>query len=232
MSYKAVLAAAVVSVVSVPVVAQGISGGQLGIEYNAPTDGSDFGGTTYSGGLEYSINRKFAVGVDLSGYKPDNIDTDFTSATVHGIYHLSDTASAGVFVGRDKDDGANVNLYGLEGGTEFMGGTVGGYIGKADGETADGTLFGVDGVYALQNGFSVIGDFDSQSIEGNSASQISVGGQYDLNGGPSFYAKVGSVNADGRDDQTFISIGAEVAFGAKRGTTFDQRSTFESLGGY
>lgn len=235
MSYQTAFAAAVIAVVGSPVLAQGISGGQLGIEYSAPTDGSDFGGTTYSGGLEYAISRQFAVGVDISGYKPDNIDTDFTSATLHGIYHLSDTASAGVFFGRDFVDNADANIYGIEGGTEFMGGTVGGYIGKSDGDAADATLFGVDGAYALSNGFSVIGDFDRISVDDTAISQISLGAEYGMNAGPSFYAKVGNVSADDNgttESQTFFTIGAQVAFGAGRGTTFDQRSVFETVPGF
>ncbi|MEY1555585.1 porin [Yoonia sp. R2331] len=234
MSHKAVIAAAVLAVVSTPVAAQSLSG-QLGIEYSAPTDGTDFGGTTYSGGLEYSINRQFAVGVDVSGYKLDNIDTSLSSATLHGIYHISDSATAGVFFGRDWIEDANSDVYGIEGGTEFMGGTVGGYIGRADDGTDTVNLFGLDGAYGLSNGFSVIAEYDRASEGDVSLSQAAIGAQYDLSAGPSVYAKLGNVSGEAGGtsaDQTFITIGAEVAFGANRGTTFDQRSLFEILPGF
>lgn len=236
MSHKAAIAAAVLAVVGTPAVAQSVTGGELSIEYSVPTDGSDFGGTTYSGGLEVGITRQFALGIDVSGYRPDNIDTDFSSATLHGVYHLSDVASAGLFFGQDYTDGASTNVYGLEGGAEVGNGiVVGGYLGKIDGDASDGTLFGVDGAYALQNGFSVVGDFDLADSDGATIRQIALGGEYTMQAGPSLYAKVGNLSAEegaATSDQTFITLGAEVAFGAKRGTTFDQRSFFEILPGF
>jgi len=238
MSYKAAIAAAVLAVASSPVLAQGITGGQLGVEYNAPTDGSDFGGTTYTGGLEYAITRQISVAVDATGYSPTNLDISGTNATLHGIYHLSDTASAGLFYGIDslEADDETISIYGLEGGTEFMGGEVSGYLGKTDSGDNDATIFGVDGAYALSNGFSVIGDLDYLSANSDSSvSRTSIGAQYELQGGPQFFAKFGSISVENGgvgEDQTFIGIGARVAFGAARGTTFNGHSSFDAVAGF
>ena len=235
MARHAAIAAALLMAASTPALAQGITGGQLGIEYAAPVDGSDFGGTTYSGGLEYGINRQFSVAVDASGYLPDNLDTDFSSLTLHGIYHLSDEASVGVFAGRDSVEDASANLYGIEGGMELMGGTVEGYIGQVDGDIDDATLFGLSGVYDLRPNISVIGNLDVANTDDTTLSQAAVGAQYQLDGGPAFYAKIGNVTAEfaGDDEsQAFIGIGATIAFGAERGTTFDQRSLFEVVPGF
>ena len=48
--------AAILMVVAAPAAAQ-VTGGSLDIEYDFPTDGGDLGGTTYSGAIEYSMNR-------------------------------------------------------------------------------------------------------------------------------------------------------------------------------
>lgn len=238
MSHKAAIAAAVLTVVGTPIFAQGITGGQLGVEYNMPTDGSDFGGTTYSGGLEYAITRQISVSVDATGYATDNLDISGSNISLHGIYHLSDSASAGVFIGSDKleDADESVTVYGVEGGTEFMGGAVGGYLGFTDSSGVDSTVFGADGAYALSNGFSVVGGLDVLSSDADTTvSRLTLGAQYEIQGGPELYAHVGNVSASDTSsaaDQTFIGIGARVAFGAQRGTTFEGHSIFDAVAGF
>lgn len=232
MYIRTAIAATIVVAASSPVFAQGVTGGSLGIEYSVPTNLNDFGQTVYSGALEYGINRNFSVSADLSGYKFDNISTEVSSATLHGTYHMSDSMSVGAFYGQDNLDGATADIYGAEIGTEIAGGTVEGYIGKVDGDS-DGVMLGADGTYALQNGFSVIGGFNHVSIDGGtSAGRISVGGAYEMENGPQFYAEVGQMSADTgtvSQSETYVGLGARVAFGTHRGTTFDKRSIFEIL---
>ena len=235
MIYRTALAAACLAVAAPTAFAQGITGGELGIEYNAPTNGSDFGGTTYSGGIEYGFMQTFSVSANAAGYKPDGISTTASNVTLHGSYHLSSSASVGAFYARDSVDGGDANIYGIEGGTEFMGGDVGGYIGKADGEDGDGTLLGVEGSYGLRSGFSVIGEADLFNVDDVTLSQIAIGGQYQMQAGPEFYAQIGRITGDVGDESDsvgFIGIGAKVSFGASRGTTFTNRSIFEVLPGF
>lgn len=236
MSHYAALAAAVFAVAASPIMAQGFSGGEVGIEYNAPTDGSDFGGTTYTAGLEYGFARQFSVALNLSGYKLENVSTTAANATLHGTYHLNDTASVGVFSAADSMDDATGatktnTIFGVEGGTEFMGGDVGGYVGRLkDDDTY--TMLGIDGEYAFARGFSAIGGFDVMTNDNATNSQFSVGAQYAMERGPQFYVKVGTTSEEApgySDSSTFVGVGASVSFGASRGTTFGTRSAFETL---
>ncbi len=235
MFYKTAVCAAAFSALSTFAFGQGFTGGQLSIEYNAPTSGDDFGGTTYSGGLEYSINRQFAVAVDASSYRLDNINTTASSFTLHGIYHLSESASVGAFAGQDSASDSNVMLYGIEGGTEFSGGVIGGYFALSNGDSDDATMFGLDASYALNEAFTIVGDLDVTSLDDDTATNISVGAEYQMPRGPKFYGHIGSLNADGNGvggNETYVGLGARIEFGAARGTTFDQRSRFETLAGF
>jgi hypothetical protein len=234
MSYKAAIAAVLLAAVSAPASAQ-VTGGSLGIEYSAPTDGGDFGGTAYYGAIEYAFNRDISVAADLSGYRLDNINTDASSLTLHGIYHIDETLSVGAFYGVDRVNEGNVALYGLEGGTEFMGGQVEGYLGRVDGTLSTATIVGVDGLYGLSNGFSLTGSVDLSRQDDTDISRFALGTQYDMQDGPQFFAEIGSVSAENGGiaaDDTFIGVGARVAIGANRGTTFDPRSLFEILPGF
>lgn len=231
MLYKTAIAVTAMVAVGTMASAQEITGGSLGIEYSAPTDLNNFGQTVYFGSLEYGINRNMSVAADISGYNFEGLSTDTNSFTLHGIYHMSDSASVGAFFGQDRANSSTADIYGIEGGTEISGGTVEGYLGKIDGPGADATIFGADGSYALQNGFSIIGGLNHAEIDGGlSAGRVSAGAAYDMAGGPQFYAEVGRMNGDDgvtSQSETYIGIGARVSFGAARGTTFGRRSIYE-----
>ncbi len=231
---KSALAAALLVAAS-PVAAQ-VTGGSLDIEYDFPTDGGDFGGTTYSGAIEYSITRDFSVSADIAGYRLDNLDNDATSITIHGIYHLDDMTSFGAFVGADElQDADRETLFGFEAGTEFGAAEVEGYIGSRAFDEDSFTLFGADGKYGFGNGISAIGSVSYAANDDDDITRFALGAEYEITGGPQFYAEIGSVTDEtfGDDDsQAFIGLGARVAFGAERGTTFGQRSLFEIKPGF
>lgn len=233
--FRKIACAIAVLVVASPAAAQ-ITGGSLGVEYNAPTDGGDFGGTTYSGAVEYAINRSFAVSFDLAGYRLDNINTTATSATLHGVYHFDEKTSLGLFFGADVVDGEDsLALYGIEAGSEFNGANLEAFLGQVEGVNDDALIFGVDANYAFQNGFSAIASGGYTEVDNRDIRRIALGGQYEMIDGPQFYAELGNVSANVNGvsaDQTFVGLGARIAFGAARGTTFDQRSLFEILPGF
>ena len=237
MTHTAALAAVLLAAAS-PLAAQGITGGQLGIEYDAPIDGSDLGGTTYHGGLEYAFNRAFTASVNVAGYRLDNIDTSAGNVTLHGTYALDSAASVGLFVSRDSldDTDADAMLYGIEGGTEaYPGLTAGGYIGAVNGDDYDGTIVGIEGDYGLTPNVSLVGDADLITGDGVDIGQIALGASYAIASGPTFTAKIGQARIDdGTTDDSFafISVGVDVAFGNQRGTTFDTRSIFDVLPGF
>jgi len=183
MTHRTAIAAAVLAVFAQPALAQGITGGQLGIEYMAPVDGSDFGGTSYNAAIEYAISRQFSVSADFSSYSRDTFETDPTSLTLHGIYHMDDNVSLGVFVAQDRQVDGDLSLYGLEGGTEFMGGEVSGYAAMIDGDN-DGSMFGLDGAYGWRDGISFIGNAGVVSVDDASVRRFAIGGAYAMAEGP------------------------------------------------
>lgn len=231
----ATAAAILVAASSSAAMAQGITGGELGIEYNAPLNGSDFGGTTYSGGLEYGFMDMFSVSGNIAAYKFDNLGTDASNITLHGTYFLSSTTAVGAFYGHDDLEGDNAHLYGIEGRMDLFGTDVGGYLGKVDGDGDSGTILGLDGSYALRSGFSIIGNLDLVDADDDTLSQIAAGVEYQMMSGPEFYAQIGHAELDsslGSESAGFVTVGAKVAFGQNRGTTFDNRSLLEAVPGF
>lgn len=227
--------AALLLVCAAPAMAQ-VTGGSLGVEYDFPTDGGDFGGTTYFGAIEYGITREFSVSLDLSGYRLDNISTDASSVTLHGVYHLDDMTSFGAFYGSDAlDTSDRQNLFGLEAGTEFGEFEVEGYFGSLDGVSEDVTLLGANGRYGFADGFAALASFGMANGDDSDVTRYAIGAEYALPAGPEFYAELGTVEAEALGvtaEESFIGIGTRISFGAERGTTFDQRSIFEILPGF
>ena len=68
--------------------AQEFVGGTLELEYTS-FDGADV--TSYNGEVEFAINRQFGVELDWNGASSDSEPA--SSATLHGIYHMSNTSS-------------------------------------------------------------------------------------------------------------------------------------------
>lgn len=218
MSYKIPVLAAAFAAASSSALAQGISGGSLGLEYNV-FDGSEV--TTYSGGLEYSINRQFGIGLDVTGSSSGSASS--SSATLHGIYHLSNSASVGAYYGQSEGD---VSFYGIEGGTSWGNTNFGGYIGQrsAGGDTA--LAFGFNSETPFASNFELYTDFDFVESSGDWVSTDEIGIQYNMNQGPELFAHYGrgSATVGGLGGSTdYFGIGARINFGAARGTTFEAR---------
>ncbi|RYH02771.1 hypothetical protein EU805_09215 [Salipiger sp. IMCC34102] len=233
MTHKAAFAAVLLTAAS-PALAQGVTGGQLGIDYNVPLDGSDFGDVSYSGGLEYGFAPFASASINARGVNSDNADDTGTNVTLHGTYHLNDLTSFGLFVARDGVDDFEATLVGLEGGADLLDGKVGGYLGTVTGD-ADGTIVGVDGGYGITPAISAIGNVDYADTDDAEFGQIAIGAEYRMLRGPSVYAKLGQASRDtaaGDDSYGFVSLGVEVAFGAARGTTFDTRSLLDVVPGF
>lgn len=237
MFYKAALTVTSLMVAGTSSFAQGFTGGQLGIEYNAPVDGGDMGGTTYSLGGEYAISRTFAMALDATSYRLDNVETSVSNFTLHGIYHLNEKMSLGAFVGLDRLTDSRNTLYGVEFGTEVQGGLfntgprdISGYIGFADGESSDSMFAGVGGNQRITDSIDLVADINWAQIDDESTWKGTATAEYHMANGPDFYGNLGVVEtSDDPDMQIFVGIGARISFGAARGTTFDQRSLLESL---
>ncbi len=232
-----ILAAAVLAAAAGSVQAQGFgfSGGEISAEALAYSDGGDIGSTAYSGALEFSINRNISVAVDLGFYGLQTLDLQADTATIHGIYQLSDTVSLGAFYGRDQLEGSNATVIGIEGGTEFAGAAVEGYFAQLDGAGDNATLLGVSGEYGISDSISALGSFNIADLGDASSNRLAIGGQYAIASGPELWAEVGTMKIDdgsSASNDTFLSIGARIEFGAARGTTFGRRSLFETGTGF
>lgn len=235
MFYKSALAATLLVVAS-PAAAQ-VTGGQIGLSYASPSDGDDRDFTEYFGGIEYAFGRNFAIAGNIKGFDFEDGGTNFVNATVHGIYHLNEETSFGVFFARDAvgtsdltDSSDSGDLYGIEAGTEFGSFEGQAYIGDIE---DDGTIFGASGKYNFASSLAAIGSFDLASFDDLDFTDVNIGIEYTITGGPAIYGTVGQrdVDADGAGsiDSTYFEIGASVSFGAERGTTFDSRSVFDAF---
>lgn len=221
--------------------AQGFSG-NLGLNYAQPSESGSQSATEYSGGLEYSINRNFGIALDLSGYSIEDVDATILSSTWHFIYHLDEATSFALFAGADvvEDDtvagplAVGTSFAGLEAGTEFGKAEGEAYIGfsTTDGAEEDFSMYGLYGEYDFAHGFSAIGSADFINGDTTDLSNIAIGVEYEISGGPELYGKVGQQSIDDEDgdaDSTYFEIGASVSFGNNRGTTFNGRSLFEQF---
>jgi hypothetical protein len=231
------LAVAVLAAAATTAQAQsfGFTGGEISAEALAYSDGGDIGSTAYSGALEFGITRNISVAVDLGFYGLQTLDLQADTATIHGIYQLSDTVSLGAFYGQDRLDGSEATVIGLEGGTEFAGVAVEGYFAQLDGAGDDATLLGVSGEYGFSDSITALGSFNIADLGDASSNRLAVGGQYTIASGPDLWAEIGTMKIDDGatvSDDMFISIGARIEFGADRGTTFGRRSLFETGTGF
>jgi hypothetical protein len=207
--------------VASPAVAQQFTGGELGVEYNSLLDADDVDGTSYFAGAELSFNREFAVAVDVSNIEA--VGENGNDVTLHGIYHLNDNASMGLFYSRDNDDAAKI---GIEGGIEFMGGDISAYVGQLQIDDETALVVGFSSDTPIYQNISVFTDFDIVGDDSLAISTNEIGVEYAFDQGPEVYAQFGRFNVEAGGvsaDQDYVGIGARIKFGAARGTTFEAR---------
>lgn len=218
-------------------VAQGFTGGSIGIKFGALSDLDGTERTTFSGSAEYAITPSFAAALDVAFYNYSDLpsDTELSNYTLHGIYALNEDVKLGVWLGRDIirfiSDG-EIDYYGVE--AAYSSGPVSaqGYLGHGDSQGTEFTLMGGSGAYGFGNGVAGIAAFDYVDIpDGDTTLRtVEIGASYEIVSGASVYATVGNFTVDGMGggfDEAFYSIGATFSFGPDGGTSFDQRSYLE-----
>lgn len=214
----------------------GFSGGEISAEaLTYGGGGGDFGRTAYSGALEFGITRTISIAVDLGFYGLQTLDLQADTATIHGIYQMSEAVSLGAFYGQDTLGGEDAQLFGIEGGTEIGAAAVEGYFAKLDGSADNATLLGVSGTFGFTDNIAALGSFNIADLGDSSSNRLAIGGQYTIASGPDLWAEIGTLKVDdgtSTTDDTFVSIGARIEFGAARGTTFGRRSLFETATGF
>ncbi|PYF11211.1 hypothetical protein C8J30_103307 [Rhodobacter viridis] len=213
------------SAISAPVAqAADVTGATLGLDYSAFTD--DTGGTAnktaLSGSVELGFDRNFSLQGDMSIGHFGLTDVDTFGAAVHGIYHASEFASVGAFIGRDSIEGDGDTFYGAEAGFEqgqFSGNV---YVSHMNDPLADGTLMGIGGAYKATDAFTLGASYDNIDVDSYDLSRAQLEAEYRMDNF-AVTAQLGSADAEGFGSETYFGVGAKVTFGAKRGTTFEQR---------
>ena len=213
------------SAISAPVAqAAEVTGATLGIDYSAFTDDSagTVNKTALSGSVELGFDRNFSLQGDMSIGRFGFTDADTFSAAVHGIYHANETASVGAFIGRDSLEGEGNTYFGVEAGFEqgqFAGNV---YVSHMSDTLADGTLMGIGASYDATEAFTIGASYDNIDVYGYDLSRAQLEAEYRMDSF-ALTAQLGSADAEDLGSETYFGVGAKFTFGAKRGTTFEQR---------
>lgn len=208
-----------------------VTGGSVDLGFSAFTDDFDANKTTLGGALEFGIVRAVSVQADLGLTQFGLTEVDNTNFGLHGIYHLGEATSGGLYLGRDRVEGADIDLYGLEIGHQQGQFTAEGYLGHAEAAGGSGTLLGLRGGYALSDSATLGARYDNVNLEGYDISRLSLTGEYAMTDGFALNAEVGSFDAEGVGSEMFLGLGVKASFGAKRGATFERRSLVDLIPG-
>jgi hypothetical protein len=208
--------------------AQGFEGAEISAEVLGFSDDFDLGEARYAGGVEFSVAGAVGVGANLAYHGIRGFNRDGRNVTVHGLYDTG-LVQAGLFYGRDSIETVDGDMLGLEAATDFGGARVDGALGLYDLEGDSGQMLSARGSYDFGG---VEGEAFFGRLTGDlDATRISLGGAYALNFGPSVFAELGRVGGDGGSGN-YISVGARIAIGPNRGTTFENRGVLEILPGF
>lgn len=225
-------AAAVVPFCASTALAGDFTGGSIGLGYSAFTndDAGTIDKTSLGGSIEYGFDRNVSVQGDLTLSKFGLTDADAQNVTLHGIFHLDEATSFGAFIGHDEVESLGLTFYGLEAGHEvgqFEGET---YIAYGEDDGVDGTLFGLSGLYNVNDAFGFGASYDRLDVESVALNRVALEAEYRMQN-VILSAELGQLDAEDAGSETFFGIGARLSFGAKRGTTFERRGLIDTLPG-
>lgn len=235
MRVRVCAAVAAAFVVAAPgAMAQQVTGGSITLSHSAFTEDSDVSKTSLTGSVEVGFSRDFSVQFDLGGSRLNFADETVTTGVLHGIYHLNANTSAGVFVGLDRAAGESLNFVGFEFG--HMAGRTGfeAYVGRGEEQGVSGTLIGLSTRYAATEQLGVGVSLDQMDVGPLNATRYSLNGDYAVTSNVKVFGEIGAARAEVlglSDSEGYVKIGGKFTFGAKRGTTFGQRSVLNILPG-
>ena len=209
--------------------AQGFDGAYISIEtLQYPSEG-DAGQMSYSGGAQFTFGPGFGVSADLTSYGFELLSGNATSGTLHAFYNTSPVSAVGAFYGFDSYEDTDRTFYGAEGQIGIAGTTVEGFLGKSEGDFAEGTMYGVAGEYGFGS-FGVTADYAAFEGSGQTFDRYAFGGVWRLSAGPTLYAEYGQRRGD--IDEELVSVGVRIGIGPNAGTTFGSRSAVEIVPGF
>ncbi|NUH66206.1 hypothetical protein HTT03_13005 [Sulfitobacter sp. S0837] len=203
-----------------------VTGGSVGLSYSAFADDTDFNRWGLEGAMELGFTRDFSMQIDAAYHDFDWTDIDSTLLGLHGIYHMNDATSFGVFFTREDAEGAEADILGVELGHEVQDWEFEGYLADVDTDAGDATLGGVLARYEMSEGFGLTGSYDRGEADGNDLSRFAIRLDRDVSMTTNLFVEVGSAKADvagARGSEPFVGLGGTMNFGADRGTTFNQR---------
>lgn len=212
-----------------------VTGGSVGLSYSAFVDETDFNHLGIEGSVELGWTRNWATQFDLAHDRFDASGVDTITYGVHGIYHMNDATSFGLFYSVEDGDGDSIDIFGLEAGHEFSNWDVEGYLGRADDGAADADMYGVMGRTELENGFGFAAEYRVVDFgNGVDIERLSVSLDRDVSANTNLYLEVGTsrLNVLGvSGSEPFIGVGGTYRFGAERGATFGVRNVLGILPG-
>lgn len=222
-------------VIAQPAVAVEMTGGSVGLSYSAFVDDTDVNRLGVEGSVELGWNRSWATQLDLAHNSFDTSGADITSYGIHGLYHMNDATSFGLFYTIEDGGGDTVDIIGLEAGHEFGTWDVEGYFGKADSSGAgSANIFGVMGRTVLQSGYGVAASYESVDVSGIDIERLSVSLDRDVSANTNLYVEIGTsrISTGGASaNEPFVGVGGTYRFGAERGATFGVRNVSNILPG-
>lgn len=231
---RAALAAAFAVFLAPAAIAQQVTGGSLTLSHSAFTDNSDVAKTSLLGSVELGFSRDFGLQADLGLARLNGANENATLVTLHGVYHLSETTSAGLFLGIDRIGGESQTFIGLEMGTASGPTGFEAYIGAADGGDETGTMIGLSTRYGISDQFGVGLSLDHLSVDTLDATRYSLNADFSATENVTLFGEVGALRGEiegASGTEPYVKLGGKITFGAKRGTTFGQRSLLNVLPG-
>ena len=211
-----------------------VTGGSVGLSYSAFADETDFNRLGLEGSMELGFSRNLGLQIDTAYHDFDFFDINSTLLGLHGIYHVNDATSLGVFYTREESEGEEADIFGLEAGYEVQEWEFEGYIANIDTDAGDATLGGIKARYEMVEGFGLTGSYDRGEEDGGDVSRFAIRLDRDVSANTNLFLEVGSAKAEVggfSNSEPFVGLGGKINFGADRGTTFDQRGTARLIPG-
>ena len=111
-----------------PAFAFDVTRGEVSVGHSLFTDNSNVAQSRLEGSVELGFSQSFGVQVDARLQSFNLASETSTAFALHGLFHLSQSTSAGIFLGTENFASDNNTFYGAEVGTELSRGDVEGYI--------------------------------------------------------------------------------------------------------
>lgn len=211
-----------------PALAVDVRGASVELGYSKFTSLSHFDRFFAEGAMEIGLGSSFAVQGDIGVYRYGDLSATGYSGAVHGLYHLNDSFSVGLFLGREGAGNANSTFYGLEAGMTLDRFEVQGHYTMGDVNGRDMDMFGIAFEMELTDRVGLRADYQSADDWNDvDARKYAVGLDYAIGRAGTLYGEVGraktTIGPSGSGFQTFVGIGAKFDLGGVGAPTFDQR---------